>query len=80
MRDYVSPEELNAYAVLCNSVAEADAARGAKAVGESNLPPAPPRLTLGLNDLLAAEAARAENEANLCAGDERFPNFGTGCS
>lgn len=58
MRDYVSPEELRTYADLCNAVAEADAARGGKAIGDSNLPPAPPRVTLTLNDLAAAEEAR----------------------
>lgn len=58
MRHYVAPEELNAYADLCKSAAEADAARGAKAVGDANLPPAPPRETLTLNDLAAAEEAR----------------------
>eukprot|EP00752_Nemacystus_decipiens_P009571 g8551.t1 len=58
MRHYVSPEELNTYADLCRSAAEADAARGAKAIGGGNLPPAPPRATLTLNDLAAAEEAR----------------------
>ena len=58
MREYVSPEELNAYADLCKAAAEADVARGAKAVGGANLPPAPPRVTLTLNDLAAAEEAR----------------------
>lgn len=52
MRHYVSPEELNAYADLCKSAADADAARGA------HLPPAPPRITLTLNDLVTAEEAR----------------------
>lgn len=59
MRDYVSPEELKAYADLCKSAAEADAARGAKTMGGTSLPPAPPRVTLTLNDLAAAEEARA---------------------
>lgn len=62
MRDYVSPAELNAYADLCVSVADADAATGAKTAGHSKLPPAPRRVTLGLNDLAAAEAARQEQQ------------------
>lgn len=59
MRDYVSPQELDAYAALCKAATEADEARGGKAIGGANLPPAPRRETLSLNDLAAAEEARA---------------------
>lgn len=59
MRDYVSPQELDAYAALCRSAAEADEARRGKAIGGANLPPAPRRETLSLSDLAAAEEARA---------------------
>ncbi|CAM9684699.1 unnamed protein product [Scytosiphon promiscuus] len=58
MRDYVSPEELTSYANLCRSAAEADATRGGKAIGDVTLPPAPPRVTLSLDDLAAAEEAK----------------------
>lgn len=59
MRDYVSPQELDAYAALCKSAAEVDEARGGKAIGGATLPPAPRRETLSLHDLAAAEEARA---------------------
>lgn len=68
MRDYVSPEELKAYADLCKSAAEADAARGGKAIGDANLPPAPPRVTLILNDLAAAEESRVELQKGSAIG------------
>lgn len=62
MREYVSPAELKAYADICKSVADTDAARGAAGTGNASLPPPPPRLTLDLVDLVAAEAARVEQQ------------------
>lgn len=71
MRDYVSPAELKAYADLCKSVADADAARGAVGIGGASLPPPPPRTTLDLVDLVAAEAARERRD---CEGAYSYVN------
>ncbi|CAB1112884.1 unnamed protein product [Ectocarpus sp. CCAP 1310/34] len=72
MRDYVSPQELDAYAALCRSAAEANEARGGKAIGGANLPPAPRREILSLSDLAAAEEARTGLQpATFGSGDSK---------
>lgn len=58
MRNYVSPEELDAYADLYNAEVAKQAGGYANSV-LANLPRAPRRVTLSLKDLGAAEAARA---------------------
>lgn len=62
MREYVSTEELDAYADIYNAAADAEVAKqGGEGANRdlANPPPAPRRETLSLNDLSAAEAARA---------------------
>lgn len=67
MREYVSTAELNAYEILYNAAADAEAAKiGGARTGNSGgrdvvlkSPPVLPRMALSLNDLRAAEAARA---------------------
>lgn len=66
MRDYVSPTELDIYSDICRSIADANAAKGAKGALNKKPPPPPPRATLSLSDLAAAESWQAEQKQ---AGD-----------
>ncbi|CAN0115671.1 unnamed protein product, partial [Laminaria digitata] len=50
---------------------DADAARGAVGVGGASLPPPPPRVRLDLVDLVAAEAARAEQQQRRDCEDRK---------
>lgn len=75
MRDYVSPEELDAYSSLYNAAVDAEIAKqGGSAADSRDLahpPPAPRKVTLSLNDLSAAEAARAAGGGHDGARGER---------
>lgn len=78
MRDYVSPEELDAYSDLYRAAVDAEIAKqGGDAAGSRDLahpPPAPRKVTLSLNDLSAAEAARAAGGTDGSGGGERGTN------
>lgn len=65
MREYVTSEELQAYVDLCSKNAKAKA----EDPGDTLLPLPPPRTKLFLDDLAAADAAKAEQLTKPSQGE-----------